>query len=867
MIAAALLALSISPFARLDAEPGLLPKNVVPTSYVIDVAPDPQTMKIAGHEKVTVVVRSATRTIVLNALQTTFGRTTLDGMPATVTTNEKKQQATLAFAKPVAPGTHTLDISYTSTLQTSAQGLFKQKYADMHGKPTFMYGTQLENTDARRVFPSWDEPAFRARFRVSFVVPSAWTAVSNTPAVSVKPAGPGLKRVQFGTTPPMSTYLVVLCAGDFERISTLADGIKLSVYATHGKAYESKYALSVMKDLMPYYDSYYGIKFPLPKLDTIAIPGGFLGAMENWGGITYNESTILWDPKIQPASDQRGIFGIIAHEESHQWNGDLTSFGWWDDVWLAEGFATWMETKAPDNFHPEWHMYIMNDGAVQGAMDADGQLSEHPVYIPVHNETEASEAFDEISYTKAGALLRMLEQYIGPKRFQAGLQYFFRTHEYTYFSASDLWKDLSEQSGTDIAALTHNWIYKAGFPVITASAACTNGKRTISLAQQRYLNDVRLAAGSTVWTVPINFQPDATSGATKELLLDTRTKRVAGGVCNTPFVLNGDAVGYYRVKYDAKTQAAQQAAFRKFSTADKLNLLADSRAFALSGLEKINAYLAYAKADTGDSDPLAVNDVLGSYDSMLSYEKGRPNEPRFKAYIAKQIKPMLARFGGWDGTGMNDDQLQTRNTILYLLARCDDADTIAEAKRRFAMLVTNPQAFPPLTKQAVMGIAGYAADATIYQQLMSMAQKATNPTEMQNDFFSAFSAKDPQLAQQSLNMSLHLPAQFAPYAPYIVIIVGQQHPQMAWKFLNDNSAKLFDSMSAFEKVGAVSGVAGSFGTLIPADQIGAYLKAHVPPAGAGEVKKAMDGVRTRQAQKSRLLPQLDAFIQATAYSP
>jgi aminopeptidase N len=847
-------------YAVIDAAQGELPKTVVPSLYVIDVAPNPTTMRITGHELVTVTVRKPTATIVLNALQITFGKTTLDGMPANVSTNDRKQQATLTFAKPVAAGTHVLRIDYTATLQTTAQGLFKQGYADPSGKPTFMYGTQLEATDARRLFPGWDEPAFKARFRVSFVVPKDWTAVSNTPVVSTQPSGTDSKRVSFATTPPMSSYLVVLCAGDFEKVSTNADGIELSVYVTRGKLDEARYALGVMKDLMPYYDAYYGVKFPISKLDSIAIPGGFLGAMENWGGITYNESTILYDPKVQPASDQRSDFGIIAHEESHQWNGDLTTFAWWDDVWLAEGFATWMETKAPDHFHPEWHAYIAFDDDVQNAMQRDGQVTTHPIYIPVHNETEAAAVFDEISYTKAGALLRMLETYMGPDKFETALQYYFRTHQYTSFSANDLWSDLSQASGTNVAALTHDWIYRPGFPVISATASCSHGERTISLEQERYLNDAQLPAGTTVWTVPINLETDATSAAQTPVLLTGRTQTIDGGDCNRPFVLNGNAVGFYRTEYDAATQAQQQAAFLKLSSADRLSLLHDTQAFAASGRAKMDEYLSYAKADAGDSDPLVVGAVLDEYAQMLTFEKDKPGELLAKKFVAAEVKPMLARFGGWDGAGMNDDQLQVRNQILEILAHCDDSGTIAEAKKRFAILEQNPQAYAPLTKQAVIDIAGYAADAATYQSLMGMAMKSTNSTEQEQDFFALFSARDPALAAQSLQMALHVPPQFAAFAPYIVYGVGHQHPELAWKFLNENSDTIFASLSSFEKTQGVAIVAGGFATLIPADQIRAYLTAHVPPDGVAEIKKTMDDVATKQAIEDRLVPQIDAYV-------
>ena len=866
IIAAGILALAAPAFSVIDSAQGELPKTVVPLSYRIDVAPDPKAMTIAGHERIVVYVRKAQPTIVLNALQTTFQSVTLDGTPARVTLNPQRQQATFTLPHTIPVGKHTLDISYTATLQTSAQGLFKQAYADQNGKPTFMYGTQLEATDARRLFPGWDEPVFKTPFTMSFVVPKAWTAVSNTPVTSITPVGADRKRVQFAATPKMSTYLVVLCAGDFDKISTVSDGIKLSVYSPRGDGPSTEYALSVMKDLMPYYDSYYGVKFPISKLDSIAIPGGFLGAMENWGGITYNDATILYDPRVQTEDAKKQAFGIIAHEESHQWNGDLTTFAWWDDVWIAEGFATWMQTKAPDHFHPEWHMYIGADSDVQGAMGADAQITTHPVYKPIHNETQAAAVFDEISYTKAGALLRMLEQFVGPAKFQLALQHYFRTHEYTSFSAADLWRDIGQAGHANVTAIAHNWIYDPGFPLVSETSTCAGGKRTLTLTQTRYLNDASESAGSTVWSVPMNVETDASNRNGEPVLFNKPSMTVNGGSCDAPLVLNGNAVGFFRTQYDDQTRAAQEAQFLHLSTADRMDLLADASSFAATGHAKIDEYLAYAKADQGDTDPFVVGAILGEYETMLHFEQNKPGEAALKSFIISQVKPMLPAFGGWDGTGMNDDQLGVRNQILNLLAASGDAETLAEGKARFAKLAADPTAFTPRNKQAVIAVAGYGADSTIYQELFKMAVSAKNPQEQQQYFFAMFEAKDPALAQQSLMTSLHLPPQFAPYAPYIVMIVGQQHPQAAWSFLNANSAKLFSSMSQFELAQAVTGVAQGFAMHIPSADIEAYMKTHVPADGAPQVKQAMDNIQTQEAVQNRLLPQIDAYVAANAHS-
>ena len=856
--------LPLSAFASSDeaavAAQGFLPKNVIPSLYVIDVVPNLKTGKIAGREKIQIDVRAAANTIVVNATQTTFGPVTLDGMPAKVSVDAKSETATFSFAKPVSAGHHVLDISYVATLQQSAQGLFDQVYADPSGKDAHMLATQMEATDGRRMFPSFDEPAFKARFILSAVVPRNWTAVSNTPVVSVVPVEGNRKRVKFAPTPIMSTYLVVLAAGDFDQVHAMSDGIKLGVYATRGKASQMTYALDVMKQLMPYFDSYYGVKFPIAKLDTIAIPGGFNGAMENWGGITYNEQTVLFDPKTDAQDDKQGIYGIIAHEESHQWNGDLTTMPWWDELWLAEGFATWMETKAPDHFHPEWNQWLQADRAVDGALDKDALPSTHAAYVPVHNDTEIAAVFDDISYTKAGAVLRMLEAYVGPDKFRQALQHYFRTHQYTSANAADLWKDLSDVSGDDVAAIAQSWIYEPGFPLVTANAYCTNGKRSISLSQQRYRFDPSADPGTTLWQIPLNVELNARSATTTPALFATKTTTIDGGDCDAPLIVNGNDVGYYRVKYDAATQAVQRKNFVAISLADRLSLLDDSWAFARSGRAKIDEYLAYVEADSKDADPHVLGPVLDNFGAMLRYERDKAGDAAFKAYLIARLRPIVARFGGWEGAGMSDEQLEARNTALTLLAQSGDAATLAQGRARFEQYVKNPSKFAPLNRDAILNVAGLGADKMVYAQLIALGTKATDPNDQQRYFFAAFSATDEALAMQNLQMSLHLPAEFASYAPFIVALVGDRHPKMAWKFLNDNVKPLFGPVSEFERVAFITDTAKAFWQGIPADQIEAFLKANVPAGGEKEIEKAMLSVKVNQELAARLVPQIDAYV-------
>lgn len=856
-LCSAAIALSAAPAAaRVNPAqaPGPLPKTVVPLRYDIHVAPNIATMKIAGDERIQVRVLQPVRRIVLDQLQSTISSAALDGKPAASTSvSDKTQTATFTFSKPVAAGVHTLSLRYTATLQSSSQGMFVQKYMDAQGKPGQMIGTQMEATDARRMFPSFDEPAYRTVFHLTADVPAAWTAVSNMPVERTSALSGALKRVTFKATPAMSTYLLVLCAGDFDELSGSASGTAVHVFGVKGKGPELHYALSSLERLIPYFEGYYGIKFPLPKLDLVAIPGFFGGAMENWGGMTFSEDTVVYNPKLQSPLAQREVFDIIAHETSHQWNGDLVTMAWWDGLWLNEGFATWMENKSTAELNPSWNWTYGFDEANDGTMVSDARRTTHPVQMPVHNEIEANEVFDELSYQKAGAFLRMMETYIGPRTFQKGLHNYFVANAYGNTVPNDLWAALSAVSNKNVAGISNAWINKPGFPIVDVQASCSNGKRTLHLTQQRYTSDGS-PAGATVWAIPLNVE--TASGHFTPYLFDARKATIAGGSCTAPLVLNGNAIGYYRVSYDSAQQRLQQRYMRRLSVQDRLELLQNAWVFAEDGKAKLGDFLAYMRADTGDTDPHVAGEVIGDLSAMEDFEYGKPGENAYKHYAIAYLKPILASLGGWDGPRNDPERNSLRGSIISSLAMAGDEDTIAQARARFA----NLSALPPDVKNTVLAIIGRYADEKTYAQLIQAGMTSHNSIEMQQYFQAAFTAKDPALAQKSLDMSLQLPPQFQSFGPVIVAIVGQDHPEMAWAFLQKNTGKLFGGMSLFDRLPYVSGIASSFWRGVPADQIAAYLKANMPASAKLDIEKAMESVRLDQQHRDRLVPQIDAYV-------
>src|SRR5471030_365324 len=408
--AAAALGLAIASPAAAEAPfnfnstPGRLSKTVVPTDYTMSIVPNVKAHTLTGSETVVLKVTKPTRTIVFNTLDMTISSARLDGKAARVRTDNKAQLSTVTLASPAGVGTHTLALVYAGKIQRSAEGLFYQPYRTPDGKTKEMLGTQMESTDARRMFPGWDEPAFRSTFKLTVTLPADYAAVSNTPIESAVTKG-ALKTTTFARTPKMASYLVVLCAGNLESISDSQDGVKISVWTTEGKKEHGRYALESAKKILAYYDNYVGIKFPLPKLDLIAIPGGFGGAMENWGGITFNEQILLFDPATASIGQKQDVFSVEAHEMAHQWFGDLVTMAWWDNLWLNEGFASWMGTKSTDHFNPSWHAW---QGALEEksqAMNSDARLTTHPIQQKIDNETQAAAAFDEITYLKGQSFL------------------------------------------------------------------------------------------------------------------------------------------------------------------------------------------------------------------------------------------------------------------------------------------------------------------------------------------------------------------------------------------------------------------------------------------------------------------------------
>src|SRR5215470_9581956 len=415
-----------APFS-LDTTPGQLPKTVAPVHYTLDLQPNLEALTVAGSAVIDIEVRAPTDRLVLNAADMTFSAASLDGVaPArSIAVDKDAQTVTLTFPRVIEIGRYKLRIAYVGQINKFGRGIYAIDYRADDGRKQ-MIASHSEPSDARRIFPGWDEPAFKATFDLTVTVPERFMAVSNMPVAGEEPMRDGRKRVSFERTPIMSTYLFVLVAGELERLTGEAEGTTIGIVTTRGKSANGRYAIEQTADLLKYFNNYFASKYPLPKLDLVALPSNNASAMEHWGAITFFESGLLYDPAKSTIDTQRRVFSVLAHEIAHQWLGNLVTTAWWNDLWLNEGFASWMQYKAADELHPEWQPWFNSNSAKQSAMAQDARRSARAITQPVANETEARTVFDTVTYSKGQAVVRMVETYTGEDIFRDAMRRYMK---------------------------------------------------------------------------------------------------------------------------------------------------------------------------------------------------------------------------------------------------------------------------------------------------------------------------------------------------------------------------------------------------------------------------------------------------------
>ena len=844
----------------------VLPADVVPLEYRIDFTPDVAASTFTGTVQIDVDILRPTRRIVLNSADLQIDRVALGGearAPA-VSFDAQAQTAAFTFDRRLPAGRRTLSLAYRGTIADRMAGLFMRPYDAPGGERRALF-TQFENSDARRFVPCWDEPGRKAVFRLSATVDASLMAVGNMPVERTEAQGQGQVHVTFAPTPRMSSYLLFFALGDFERVHREVDGVDLGVIVKRGDTAQAGYALDAAAHLLPFYDDYFGTRYPLPKLDLVAAPGSGTGfsAMENWGAIFYVEHALLVDDRLSTQDDRRGVYVTIAHEMAHQWFGDLVTMAWWDDLWLNEGFASWMQVKATDHFHPEWKLWLQALGDKQWVMGIDARPGTHPVVTPIVDVAQASTAFDGITYSKGQQVLRTIEAVAGEDAFRAGVRRYMREHAYGNTVSDDFWRALQEGSGPAVATLAHQLTLQAGVPLIVQrSQACVGGRTTTTLAQERFTLGPPLHG---TWDMPVAVT--VAGGATVQAVV----RGAAGHAVSVPgcgaVILNAGQKAYFRSQYSDEGLGAALAAYPTLPAEDQLGLFQDTTSLALAGRAPMAQMFGIAARMPADVDPViasALIDQLGEIDRLYD---GLPTQPAWRAYARRLLEPLLQRIGPRDRPGDADTLVSEREALLGLMSQLDDAAVVADLHARFDVLRQDPQAaMAPTLRDAALASAALHADAATWEQLRALAAAAPGTMEKSDLLRRLGGARDPALAAHALDVAFSGQMQLSD-ALRVLSRVARVHPALALDFAVAHWPQIEPGLDVGGAAEFAPGLAMTSSDPAVADKLDAFVRDHVPVSARGVAERTQARIRYQAGLRDQRLPEVDRLVDAAAARP
>jgi puromycin-sensitive aminopeptidase len=775
-------------------DPYRLPRHVVPTRYDIRLEPDLLTATFTGDERVAVTVSEATAEIVLNAAELTVREATVADargrtLRATATVDAEAERCRLAFDETLAPGPWTLRIVFAGTLNDKLRGFYRSTYKDPGGATRTLAATQFEATDARRAFPCWDEPAFKAVFACTLAIDPALTAVSNTRVLSERMEG-GKKVVTFADTIRMSTYLVAFVVGELEATDAVSAGVTpLRVWCVPGKRRLASFAREIGAASLRFFEGYYGVPYPGDKLDLLAIPDFAAGAMENLGAITFRETALLVDEQAATHAELERVADVVAHENAHMWFGDLVTMSWWNGIWLNEAFATFMEMLAVDDWKPEWKRWTSFGVSRAAAFAVDGLWSTRPIEFEVRAPRDADAMFDVLTYEKGASVLRMLEQYLGADVFRAGVREYLRAHAYANADTGDLWSALGRASGAAIPAIMDGWIFKPGFPLVSV----TREGAELVLTQQRftYLPEpppwtTAAGAADQRWQVPVQLRLAAAGSArSQRVLLDGAQTRIPLPGDFEWALVNESGHGFYRVRY---TPDLLERLLRRvpggLEPIERFNLVGDAWAAATAGLIPVTEYLEITTRFKAERDRNVWTIILASLASLTRIVPAA-ERPGIEAFVRALVAPAVADLGWAPAAGEDELTRQLRGDLLRALGTLgNDRATQTKAAELYRAYLGDARAVDPNVLPALIATLAHAGDAGRYDEFLERFRSASTPQEEQRYLYALAGFQDPALLERTLERTINgeIRTQDAPFVAR-ALLVNVAGRERAWAFV------------------------------------------------------------------------------------
>jgi aminopeptidase N len=840
-----------------------LPQTVVPSHYQLTIEPDFTAGSFRGEAVIDVDLLEATQSVTLNAVDLNIEQAQIRAggraQEASVTYDSPNQILALSVPQAMTKGAAQITLRYTGKFSSGLRGF----YTGVANGGTYA-ATDFEPTDARRMFPAFDEPSFKSTFDITAVIPRGDVAISNSPVTSDK-NGPGTNQhtVRFATTPKMSTYLVALVVGDFVCSEGRGDDTPIRICATPDKKRLTGFALEAAEASLDYFNRYFAIRFPFRKLDLIALPDFAAGAMENTGAITFREALLLVDPKESSLDTRKQIAVVVAHEISHQWFGDLVTMQWWDDIWLNEGFATWMESKAVSHWKPEWQMELDDVQELGTSMDQDAHLATRPIRVSgSHSESPAQieSLFDGIAYDKAAAVLRMLENYVGEDAFRKGVNEYLKRHAYGNTRASDFWDAVTAATGKPVDKIMPTFVNQPGVPVVSVQTACEGNHAQVTLAQQRFFVDGKVLHNrhaTELWQVPVCMDTSEGKSARCPILTEPRQSfRIDG--CPSSVFANAGAEGYYFTEYAPADSKAIQSNLRELSSPEEVLLLMNDWSLVIAGQHDIASYLNLAQAFQSDRTPAVWEEITGSARFIADQVLQDSQETEaFRAWVRDLLRPLADKLGWKAPSAESEETPQLRSTILFTLGRTGrDPQVLQEANQLAMEFLENRSKVEPSLAGTVLNLAASQGDAALYERYLARLRKSTRPDEFYGWLSALTAFQDPALVRRTLDLTLTPEIRGQDVMRVLSGVLGNPSGrEIGWDFLRNSWSDLERKMPA-SNLARFAGLGALFCDAGHRQQFQEFFTPERVPGFQREVQRSLEAIDTcinmRQAQSQDL---------------
>jgi aminopeptidase N len=843
-----------------------LPTIVAPDHYDLAFVVDLTRERFEGTETIKVQVAEPTARIVLHAVELQLREVTIGAgaaaQKADVALDESNQTATLTVAKPLPKGPTEIHVRFTGVLNHQLRGFYissanNRKYAV----------TQFEATDARRAFPCFDEPAFKATFAVTVSLDRGDTAISNGKVLSDAPGpAPTQHTMKFATSPKMSPYLVAIAVGDFQCLDAAAEGVPIRICATPDKKDLGRIALDFAQQILKFYNGYYSIKYPFGKLDVVAVPDFAAGAMENTGAIFYRETDLLADSKSASVGTRKKIASILAHEMAHQWFGDLVTMQWWDDLWLNEGFATWMANKPLAAAHGDWNVPVDEALENQKALNIDSLKSTRPIHVDVRTPAQIDEVFDAITYEKGAAVLRMIESYVGADTFRRGVNSYLESHAYKNATSEDFSKSLSATSGKPVERILPTFVNQPGVPLIDVSLSCANNRTTVTLKQQRFLLGAAQSATGERWQVPICLKAAGQSSPVCDVMSEaSKTMTIGGNGCAAWVFANAGAQGYYRTAYTSDMlRAIAPRIATDLSAPERVSIIDDEWALVRAHRHTVADYLTLAAGFGREHTSGVLDEVTDRLAFIHEYLTTDATQPRFQAFIRGLLRPLFDELSFTAAASEADDRRELRATVVEALGTtADDPDVVGKARAALDRALGSGPALEPTLAGAVVRTAASHGDAKLFDALTAAADRAAAPEDHYRYLNALADFRDPPLIDRALQRTLSPALRTQDASLYLSAFFGNTVARpRAWSFVKERWKELEPKITIFGGDAGLVAALGQFCDVRMRDEIVSFFSEHKLPGAARTLDQTIERINNCVELKEKQTPAVTEWIAA-----